>query len=228
MFFAKSKGKRGEVYIYEEIGDGWFGGITAKAFAETLREIGDVTALDVYINSPGGSVFDGIAIYNQLKRFDGEVIVHIDGIAASIASVIAMAGKEIRIAANGMMMIHDPWSFAVGTADDMRKAADSLDKVRDTILDTYVARSGGKRDAISDLMSAETWLNADEAVKQGFATVKVEDEPVARAAVATVSNLLAKFKNTPPELRREASSAQSKIARVNVRAEMLRRKKTPA
>ena len=108
-FFAKTRKGRGEIYIYEDIGEGWFGGLTAKAFSDTMREIGDVSALDIYINSPGGSVFDGVAIYNQIKRFNGEKIIHIDGIAASIASVIAMAGDEIRIASNGMMMIHDPW-----------------------------------------------------------------------------------------------------------------------
>jgi len=223
MFFAKGKNKRGEIYVYEAIGEGWYGGITAKSFSEAMQALGDIDALDIYINSPGGSVFDGIAIFNQIKRFDGEVIVYIDGIAASIASVIAMAGTEIRIADNGMMMIHDPWSMAFGTADDMRKMADSLDKVRDTILDTYVTRTGGDRKEISDLMAAETWMNASDAVEKGFATSKVEEKKL-NTAEASVSTLLNKFKNTPEPLKRAANATRSLLARMDMRAEMLRRK----
>jgi ATP-dependent Clp protease, protease subunit len=220
-FFAKANGKRGEIYIYEEIGAGWYGGITAKSFAETMKELGNVSALDIYINSPGGSVFDGIAIYNQIKRFNGEKVVHIDGIAASIASVIAMAGDKIRIADNGMMMIHDPWSVAFGTADEMRKMADSLDKVRDTILDTYVLATGGDRADISDLMAAETWLSADESVEKGFATEKGDSKNVLNKA--DVFTLLAKFKNTPADLRKQASAPNALLARMEMRANKIRR-----
>lgn len=217
-FFAKANGKRGEIYIYEEIGAGWYGGITAKSFSETLKDLGKVNALDIYINSPGGSVFDGIAIYNQIRRFDGERVVHIDGIAASIASVIAMAGDKINIAANGMMMIHDPWSVAFGTADEMRKMADSLDKVRDTILDTYVATTKGDRTEISDLMSAETWLSADEAVEKAFATNKTDESNI-KAEFA----MLAKFQNTPKPLRQSSTASSSLLARMDKRTMQLRR-----
>jgi len=217
-FFAKANGKRGEIYIYESIGEGWYGGITAKSFAESMKELGNVNALDIYINSPGGSVFDGISIFNQIRRFAGEKIVHVDGIAASIASVIAMAGDEIKIAANGMMMIHDPWSIAFGTADEMRKMADSLDKVRDTILDTYVAKTGGEREAISELMTAETWLSADEAIEKGFATAKTEESNV-KAEFA----MLAKFQNTPDQVRKVATGATSLLARMDKRTMQLRR-----
>lgn len=217
-FFAKTNGKRGEIYIYEEIGEGWFGGITAKSFSESMKELGNVSALDIYINSPGGSVFDGIAIYNQIKRFSGEKIVHIDGIAASIASVIAMAGDKVKIAANGMVMIHDPWSIAFGTADEMRKMADSLDKVRDTILDTYVIATEGDRQAISDLMAAETWLSADEAVAQGFADEKTEE-----LTVKAEFSMLAKFQNTPAPLKRSATGTTALLARMDKRTMQLRR-----
>lgn len=217
-FFAKANGKRGEIFIYEEIGAGWYGGITAKSFSETMKDLGKVSALDIYINSPGGSVFDGIAIYNQIKRFDGEKVVHIDGIAASIASVIAMAGDKINIAANGMVMIHDPWSVAFGTADEMRKMADSLDKVRDTILDTYIIATGGDRAEISDLMAAETWLSADEAVEKGFATAKTEEK-----ALKAEFAMLAKFQNAPPTLREAASGASALLAKMGKRAMQLNR-----
>lgn len=223
-FFAKTKGKRGEIYLYEPIGEGWFGGITAKAFADTMKELGKVDALDIYINSPGGSVFDGIAIYSQIRRFDGEKVVCIDGIAASIASVIAMAGDEIRIADNGMLMIHDAWGMAIGTADEMRKTADSLDKVNDTILDTYVARTGGKRDEIAAWMDAETWMNADEAVERGFASKKTEEKKLEASTFA----LLAKFKNTPESLRRSGLTHRAMLAAVQARTISLNRRASPA
>lgn len=223
-FFAKTKGKRGEIYIYEAIGEGWFGGITAKAFADTLRDLGKVDALDIYINSPGGNVFDGIAIYNQIRRFNGERVVCIDGIAASIASVIAMAGDEIRIADNGMMMIHDAWGLAIGTADEMRKTADSLDKVNGTILDTYVARTKGERSKIADWMSEETWMNAAECVDRGFADKKTEEKKVEASAFP----LLAKFKNTPETMRRQGLSAKSLIAAAQARTINMNRGASPA
>lgn len=216
-FFAKTKGKRAEIYVYESIGEGWSGGITAKAFAAVMADASKADALDVYINSPGGSVFDGVAIYNQLARFAGEKIVHIDGIAASIATVIAMAGTEIRIADNAMFMIHDPFGFAGGTSEQMRKYADSLDKVRDTILDTYVARTGGDRDKIQKMMADETWMSADEAVAEGFATKKTDTGP---AALAT-ANILAQFRNTPPGLRaavpRASLDVRERLAKMDMR-----------
>lgn len=222
-FFAKSKGKRGEIYIYEGIGEGWFGGITAKTFADALRDLGKVDALDIYVNSPGGSVFDGIAIYNQIRRFSGERIIHIDGIAASIASVIAMAGDEINIASNGTVMIHDPWGAAFGTAEAVRKTADTLDQVRDTILDTYVAKTGGKKDQISEWMAAETWMTADQAIERGFATKKTEDKNV-KASFP----MLDKFKNTPQQLRTASRETQAIIARMQMRTSHLKSGASPA
>jgi ATP-dependent Clp protease protease subunit len=214
-FFAKKTGARGEIYIYEDIGEGWFGGITAKAFSDSMKDLGNVTALDIYINSPGGSVFDGIAIYNQIKRFSGEKVVHIDGIAASIASVIAMAGDEVRIAANGMIMIHDPWGMAVGTAGEMRKYADSLDKVRETLLSTYVARTGRSEKEVSDWMSAETWMNAEESVKFGFATQKTEEK-----AIKAEFKMLSKFNNVPEQLKKQSSASGALLARMEMRSKV--------
>lgn len=221
--FAKTAGKRAEVYIYEAIGEGWFGGITAKSFSDTMREVGKASALDVYINSPGGSVFDGIAIYNQIKRFAGEKIVHIDGIAASIASIIAMAGDEVRIAANGTFMIHDPWGMSVGTANKMRKSAESLDKVRDILLDTYVSRTGKDRDQISQWMSDETWMTADEAVSRGFATKKTDEK-----ALQASFPMLDKFAKVPDRLRQQATTVDARLARMQMRVHQLNRRASPA
>lgn len=216
-FFAKANGKRGEVFIYDAIGKSYFDdGVSANSFAQALKEMGQVGALDIYINSPGGSVFEGLAIYNQIKRFDAKKVVHIDGIAASIASVIAMAGDEVRIAANGMFMIHDPWGMAMGNAKDMRKEADALDKIRDVLLDNYVARTGGKREEISDWMAAETWMNADEALERGFATAKVEEKQFSAAFP-----MLDKFNKVPDKLRKQATAADSLLARMQMRVSKL-------
>jgi len=192
-----------EVWIYGDIGASWFDdGITAKGFSDDLKALGKVTLLNVYINSPGGAVFEGVAIYNTLRRHAARKIVHIDGLAASIASVIAMAGDEIRIATNGMMMIHNPYGLAMGEADELRRMADALDKIKGAILDTYVLRTGGKADEIERQMDAETWMNADEAVAAGFADLITE--PVEMAAFA---GLDVSAYRRPPEALKAAAAA---------------------
>lgn len=218
-FFAKANGNRGEIYIYEAIGEGWFGGITAKSFSDSIKELGSVNAMDIYINSPGGSVFDGIAIYNQIKRHSAaEKVVHVDGIAASIASIIAMSGTEIRIADNGMFMIHDPWGMTIGTASEMRKQADALDKIRGTLLDTYVAKTGGDAKQISQWMTDETWMTADESVARGFATKKTSEK-----AVKAEFSMLDKFAKVPDAIRRQATSTEARFARMDMRLTQLNR-----
>lgn len=190
----QAKAGVGEIFLYDDIGDGFFGGITAKDFAGDLKALGTLTTLNVFINSPGGSVFDGVAIYNILRRHQARKVVSIDGLAASIASVIAMAGDERSIAANGMIMIHDPWSMAFGTADDMRKTADSLDKVRTALLGTYVDRTTTPEDEISAMMTEETWFGAEEALDLGFVdTIGAEIEIAAKFD-------LSRFKHAPAPL----------------------------
>lgn len=188
----KAKDKRAEIYLYDVIGDPW-DGTTAKTFSEDMKKIADATQLDIYINSPGGSVFDGIAIYNQIRRHRAEKNVHIDGLAASIASVVAMAGDTIEMASNAMMMIHDPWALAIGTAEDMRKMADTLDRTRDTIRDTYVARTGRDVADIQDMMAEETWFGAEEAVEMGFADSMADEVPIAAMSKFDLSS----FKHPP-------------------------------
>jgi ATP-dependent Clp protease protease subunit len=158
-----------EMFIYDVIGEGWFGGISSKSVIETIAQLGDIKTLNVRINSPGGDVFEGFAIYNALNRAPMRIEVDIDAEAASIASIIAMAGDEIRIAENAFLMIHDPFSFAVGTSEDMRKQADIMDQVRENLVQTYVKRTGQKETEVSDWMHDETWFNAEDAVTYGFA-----------------------------------------------------------
>lgn len=170
-FKIKAKGKKkAEVLIYEDIGDSMFGGMSAKRFADELKEHGPLDEINVRINSFGGSVFDGVAIYNTLRSSGAKIIVDVDGVAASIASIIAMAGDVRRTASNSMWMIHDPWIFTAGTADELRKQAELLDSVRGTLLETYVSRSGADEKTVSDMMKEETWLTADKVKELGFVT----------------------------------------------------------
>src|SRR5258707_608582 len=124
-----NKGSRGEIWLYDQVGEGWFGGMSAKTFVAEVQKLGKVDLINLHINSPGGSVFDGVAIYNNLKSHPARIEVDVDGVAASIASVIAMAGDEIRMAANAMMMIHNAMGMTFGDAEDMRKTADLLDQL---------------------------------------------------------------------------------------------------
>ena len=153
-----------QIEIYDEIG-AW--GVTAANFMNELKAI-EAEEINLRLNSEGGAVFDGIPIYNALKRHSARVVVDVDGLAASIASVIAMAGDEIRMAGNAFMMIHDPWIYAMGTADELRKTADTMDSVRDKLLDAYDGREGTDREEISDFMTQETWMTAEEALDAGL------------------------------------------------------------
>lgn len=186
--------KRGVIEIYTFIGEGFFSsGVTPKSVSRELKELGDITQLDVHINSPGGSVFDGMAIYNIIKRHPANVTVFIDGLAASMASVIAMVGDEIVMPENTLMMIHDPWSIAVGNADDLEAEADLLRKITGQIADIYTDRSESDRDDILQWMKDETWMTGAEAVERGFADT-LEDE-VQIAACIDLDQM--NFKNAP-------------------------------
>jgi ATP-dependent Clp protease protease subunit len=226
-FWAKATSQKAELYIYDAIGADYFGdGITAKSVSDALAEFKPNADLDVYMNSPGGSVFEGIAIYNQLLRWGGKKTVHIDGIAASIASVISMAGDEIKIADSGVFMIHSAWGMTAGNAAAMRKYAESLDVVDAIILDTYVKRTKGSKDQIAAWMKAETWMNADEALSRGFATNKTGEK-----AIKAEFPMLAKFNNTPPGLLKQATSIDTRMAHMSMRLQKLNlgaSPKTPA
>jgi ATP-dependent protease ClpP protease subunit len=155
-----------EVLIYEDIG---MFGVDAKSFTEELGNLAQESSIDVRISSGGGDVFQGLAIYQALSRFTGQVNVFIDGLAASMASAIAMAGDTITMAGESLMMIHDPVSFAGGNADDLSKTIEMLDRAKASLVSIYAKRTGMASAAISALMQNETWMTADEAVEMGFA-----------------------------------------------------------
>ena len=180
-----------ELSIYDEIGAY---GVSAKAFLADLGKLPDATPLTLRLNSPGGSVFDAVAIYNALQRHTGTVTVTIDGIAASAASYIAMAGDEIVMPENAFLMIHDPSGMVMGTAADMRSMAEALDKIGGSLRRGYAAKTGKPEDEIAALMARETWLDATEALEMGFADTL--SGPVRIAASFDVS----RFRNAPPEI----------------------------
>jgi ATP-dependent protease ClpP protease subunit len=187
-----------EVVIYDEIGAY---GVSAKGFLTELGALPDATPLALRLNSPGGSVFDAVAIYNAIKRHTGTVTVWIDGIAASAASYIAMAGDEIVMPENAFLMIHDPAGVVMGTAIDMRAMAEALDKIKGSLLQGYAAKSGRLQEEIAPLMAAETWLDAKDALDLGFADRIIE--PVRIAARFDVG----RFRNAPPVLVEGAGDA---------------------
>src|SRR5690606_3155617 len=173
----------GELYIYGEITPAKWedSDTTAQSFKEDLEKLGGVETLNVYINSPGGSVFQGQASYNILKRQKGRVNVHIDGLAASIASVVAMAGATVFMPQTAMRMVHDPWMLVIGNAQDLRKTADDLDKIRDSIIEAYLSTAGSRLsvEKISELMDNETWLTAQECADYGLCDEVVAEKEIA-------------------------------------------------
>jgi ATP-dependent Clp endopeptidase proteolytic subunit ClpP len=187
-----------EVVIYDEIGAY---GVSAKGFLAELAALPEATPLALRLNSPGGSVFDAVAIYNALLRHSGTVTVWIDGIAASAASYIAMAGDEIVMPENAFLMIHDPAGVVMGTAIDMRAMAEALDKVKGSLLQGYAAKSGRSQEEIAPLMAAETWLDAKDALDLGL--IDRIAEPVRIAARFDVG----RFRNAPPVLVKDAGDA---------------------
>ncbi len=192
-----ARGNQADVFIYDDIGESFFGGISAKQFNDDLQALPDsVKTISLYINSAGGSVFEGMSIYNQLRRHPATVNTHIDGLAASISSLIAMVGEKITIAANGMMMIHKPMGGGIGTADDLRQVADALDKVQETLRDTYVAKTAIDASEVDKLLNAETWMTASEALVRGF----VDEIEEARQMAAHVNIEQHGFKNVPDSL----------------------------
>lgn len=184
-----------EIALFDEIG-GW--GISARQFAQELSNYRDISLIKLYIHSPGGDVFEGMAIYNLLlnhpARVEGEVL----GLAASMGSVIAMACDTLIMPENAMMMIHRPWGIQGGDADSMRRYADLLDKVEDTLVTAYTSKTGKSADEIKTMLAAETWLTGAEAVEQGFADQLAQ--PLQMAASLT-SKRIEEFEHMPDKLK---------------------------
>ncbi|WP_273947698.1 head maturation protease, ClpP-related [Leuconostoc mesenteroides] len=195
-FQMKATNNVAQIDIFGDIvSEKWFDEETsATSFRDALKELGDVSTINLSINSGGGSVFDGIAIYNMLKSHKATVNVYIEGLAASIASVIAMAGDTITMRSGSMIMVHMPWTLSQGNAEEMRKTADTLEKTGDSIVDIYSERTGISSDDIRNIMNDETWLSAEEAVEQGWATKLDKKEAVMNSVP---KEILGRFSNVP-------------------------------
>jgi ATP-dependent Clp endopeptidase proteolytic subunit ClpP len=182
---AQADGASVDLSIYDIVGDPWGDAPTAKQVLDTLAANRGAKDINLRINSMGGVVFEGFAMYALLAEHPAKVHVSIDGIAASIASVIAMAGDDITMADNAMMMMHDPMGGALGQASDLRKMADVLDQIRNQIANVYAARSGKPVADVLAAMDAETWMTAEEALGNGYATRVVPAKKVAAQAGLT-------------------------------------------
>lgn len=187
MFKVTAKGNNeAEILLYDQIADfdseKW-GLISAKGLINKIKDLGQIDNITLRINSVGGDVFEAQAIYSYLKSHPANITVKIDGLAASAASFIAMAGDKVIMPRNTLMMIHNPAGGVWGQSDDMRDTAEILDKIRDTIANVYIAKTGLDREKINSMMDAETWMDADEALKLKFCDEV--GEPVKISAMAT-------------------------------------------
>lgn len=175
--------KKAEIRVYGVIGEGWFADATPEDINRELDALGDISEIDVRINSRGGGVFAGCAIYNSLKRHKAKVNVFIDGVCASIATVVAMAGDTIHMSNISMMMIHNPYyGNTGGEAKELRKQADDLDQFREVSIEAYLTKVNISRDDLIEKMDATTWMTAKKAKEYGFVT-EIENESKAQMSL---------------------------------------------
>jgi ATP-dependent Clp endopeptidase proteolytic subunit ClpP len=194
---AASAGETATIQIFDQIGEDWFGGngLSGKQFSDVLNEVGNGPLL-VEINSPGGNVWDGLSIYNQLRGRKAPVTTRVVGIAASIASIIALAGDKVEMADAALMMIHDPSGMASGTSEDMRKMADALDQHAEVLVGVYAKKTGKSPESIRAAMKAETWFTTAEAIQFGLV-----DKPIKQLAMAAKWHPRAVTKTAPETVK---------------------------
>ncbi|EME3501314.1 Clp protease ClpP [Enterococcus faecium] len=189
---------------------------TAASFQKDLKELGEVSQINLHINSPGGSVFEGIAIGNMLRQHKARVVAHVDALAASIASVIVASCDEVIMPENSMLMIHNPWTISMGNAKALRKQADDLDKIAESSVVTYLAKAGEKltEEKIKQIMDEETWMSAQEAYNYGLCDVI---ESANQVAASISQKLFETYQKVPEKLldsRQEDSRDQEKIEKI--------------
>lgn len=212
VFFARSskQPERGEILLYADIGPAEWGMFDDATFAAKLKELGDVKAIDLRINSAGGSAFTGLSIYNQLKRHPATVHVHVDGLAASIASVIAMAGETIKMGEGARLMVHDASTIVWGNEAEMKRTADLLGSMSNDIAEVYARRSGRPVAELRNAMREETWYTAQEAVDARLADEVIAGAPV-EAHLAPEEAL--RFKHPPKDLLSPREAVKSIASR---------------
>ncbi|HAL0739614.1 TPA: Clp protease ClpP, partial [Escherichia coli] len=194
-FSIKAMSDVAHVRIYDEIG-GY--GVKASALTDEINACGNVSEIHLSIHSPGGDIFEGLAIYNALKNHPAKKIVHIEGMAASMASFIAMCGDHIVMPENAMMMIHAPRGVTAGVSGDVRRFADLMDKMGDTMAETYAGRTGKSKQEITAMMEAETWMDGSECKANGFADEVI---PAITAMARIESKRIGDFSNMPENIK---------------------------
>lgn len=211
----KAQDTGAELYLYGDIVDdeltaAYFGGTCPQEIADFFNALNPTAPLTIYFNSPGGDVFAGLAIHSIIKRHTGRKTGQVDGMAASIASVILMSCDEIVVNTGAQIMVHDPWTYTAGNSRDLRDVADQLDNAKESMLDAYMAkaREGVSRETMADLLSAETWLRGEKAAE--YFELGTKDAP---AAAAAASALFGSYKNLPEELKAEESKKKTNAER---------------
>jgi ATP-dependent Clp protease protease subunit len=214
---AKADSSEVDIFLYDNIVSSedeaeWWGGVAPESFVKAVYAVDPSHTINLRVNSPGGSVFAARAMEQALRAHKGKVVVHIDGIAASAATFVSMAGDEVVMAKGAMFMIHKAWTGMWGNAEDLRKEADLLDKIDGTLADTYAEKTGKDVAAISEWMAAETWFTAQEALDAGFATSIAEAEAKAGAWNLSAYDNAPKAERAPAPMPEPAPEPEDAMA----------------
>ena len=213
--------KAGDVYIYGGIYSYKYNDedVTAKSFREDLDALGEIDTLNIYVNSPGGSVFQAQAIYSIIARQKAEKTAYIDGLAASAASFLIMAADKIIMPKHSTMMVHNPLALVIGNANDLRHEADALDKIRVGMIEAYLAHTGDKlsEEKLKELLDAETWLTAEESYNYGLADELIDAKDI---AACVDEDLFNRYKNIPKSLLEEKQEQADPEEEARLRTEI--------
>ncbi|MED4124146.1 Clp protease ClpP [Halalkalibacterium halodurans] len=196
-FKSETSGDKTEITIYGAIGSYWFMDSTSASDIKNVLKDNESKEIVIHLNSGGGDAFDGIAIYNQLKNHDAKIIVHIDGFAASAASIIAMAADELIMHTGTMMMIHEASTVAWGTKKEVRSALNALEGLDKSLVDIYMTRFKGERSEMETFIENETWFTVDEAVAVGLADKAADPDEDRAEPEAFKNSVLARFQKQP-------------------------------
>lgn len=213
---ARAKGTKGEIDIFGAIGESWFeDSVTLKAFKSELDKVKDVDDLVININSPGGDVFTGVSIYNLLKQHKAKKTVRIQALAASIASIIALAGDEIEMGEASLYMIHLPMTMAWGNREEFDKTVERLIDIEEQMINIYAKRTKKLRHEIKSMLEKETWLDGDAAIAEGFADKKTEEAMPIAASVLDKAYWLSKkpqnIHTSAQAVKRDVTELKAKI-----------------
>lgn len=207
-----------EILLYSSIGESYFeDSISAKQFSEELKKLpSSVKEITLRVNSPGGSVFDGMTIYERLKTHPAKVTAYVDGLAASIASIIIMAADEIIVGEGAAIMIHKPMSFVAGNSLELERMIDVLDKIENQMINIYAKKTGMSRSEISSALAKETWYTSDEAIEAGLASKKFEAKETLQIAASMIENC-PWFRNKP-KIKNKNELVREKLKEFNNKA----------